>query len=298
MLDLENFAAACRRIRESSPVIHNVTNYVAMNVSANALLAVGASPLMSSEPDEMPEIANVSNALVVNTGCLERRQAEAMYAVCGAVAESGKPWVLDPAGVGLSRFRIDTVSELVRVFRPSAIRGNASEIIALAGALGVSTAAPLLVSGDCSSDGPGPGTSRGLDSSFDVEAATDAASALSDLSGAVVAVSGVTDFITDGNAVARLAGGHPLMSRVTAMGCTASALIAPFLTVCPDAFEAVVFAMTMMDIAGETAAEKADGPGSFAVHFTDALATTAATVPRTFPALKVEFSENIPDGLR
>ena len=252
MFQPESLSNDCLHLRQQSPLILNITNYVAMSFSANALLAAGASPLMSSEPEEMTELVKASDALVINIGCLEQRQAEAMAIAARAALEQGKPWVLDPAGVGLSRLRRETVARLISEFHPCVIRGNASEILVLAGE---------------------KAASRGVDSAEGSEAAVGAASRLASETGAVISLSGEIDFITDGRTVIKLYGGSPMMPRVTAMGCAASALTAAFLAVDEDRLAAAASAMALMGAAGEKAASESNGPGSFAVNFIDALAS-------------------------
>lgn len=249
-----NLSGDCLRIREESPIIHNITNYVAMGISANGLLAIGASPLMSSEQEEMEEISAISSALVINLGCLERLQIEAMYIAAEAAARSGKPWVLDPVGAGVSRLRTETALDLIGTYAPSVVRGNASEIMALAGT---------------------PFRQRGVDSAEESLAAAESAAALALEHDTVVSVSGPVDIITDGKETIRIFNGHPLMPQVTAMGCTASAITAAFLAVEDNALEAAAYAMALMGVAGEKAAAKSAGPGSFAVNFIDALAGTS-----------------------
>lgn len=247
---LGRFAEDCRLIRQVAPVVHNITNYVAMGMSANALLAVGASPLMSSEPDEMEEIATVASSLVINLGCLELRQIEAMKIAACAMQRLGKPWVLDPVGVGVSALRKKTALELIEKYHPTVIRGNASEIIALAG---------------------GDGNPRGVDSGDRSDLATDHAVRLAKSYGSVVSVSGETDYITDGDTMVSLLGGSPMMPRVSAMGCTASAITAAFLAVDRDALGAASCAMALMGVAGETASEGCAGPAMLAARFIDML---------------------------
>ncbi len=250
MSHLGKFTDDCRLIRATAPLIHNITNYVAMEFSANALLAVGASPLMSSEPEEMEEISGISSALVINLGCLEKRQMEAMRIAAEAAHGSGKPWVLDPVGAGASRLRTDTAIELLRRFRPSVVRGNASEIMVLAGA----------------SSRP-----HGVDSADGSLEALEHAKAVANEYGTVVSVSGPVDYITDGESVASIHNGSPLMPCVTAMGCTASALTAAFLAVDSDSLSAASCAMALMGVAGERAVAESDGPGSLRVRFIDTL---------------------------
>lgn len=246
----ERFIDDCSCIRQQSPIIYNITNSVAANFSANALLAIGASPLMSSEPEDARELMDSAAALVVNIGSLEQSQAEAMARAASAAHAQGKPWVLDPAGVGLSCFRKFTADTIIKEFHPALIRGNASEIMTLAGARVVS---------------------KGVDSAISTEDAVECAVRLARESGAVVAVSGAVDYITDGMEIACISNGSPLMSRVTAMGCTASAIAAAFLAVEDSAFYAAANAMALMGIAGERAAAICKGTGTFAMHFIDNL---------------------------
>ncbi|MCQ2148912.1 MAG: hydroxyethylthiazole kinase [Bacteroidales bacterium] len=247
----------CLRLRRQSPLIHNVTNYVAMNFTANALLAVGASPFMSSEPDEVREIVDLADALVVNVGCLGTEQARAMYLAVEEAVLKGKPWVLDPAGVGLSCLRTSTVLDLISRFHPSVIRGNASEIAFLSGT------------------GNAP---RGMDSKLDSASVVDGAVTFARKSGSVISVSGSVDYVTDGNEIREIRGGSTLMKRVTAMGCTASALTGAFLAVNGNFLEAASHAAELMSEAGSIAAAGEPGPGTFAVKFIDALAALSVEV--------------------
>lgn len=244
-----SFASDCRRIREQSPLILNITNYVAMSSSANALLSIGASPLMSSEEAEMSELVIRSDAVVINIGCLEKPQIEAMMVAARTASLLGRPWVLDPAGVGASRLRTDTVRDLVAL-HPTVIRGNASEILCLAGA---------------------GASGKGVDSADDSGAAVEAGRKLAAETGAIVSISGPTDYITDGQEVISIAGGSPLMPQVTAMGCVASAITGAFAAVAEDPLSAAAEAMALMAEAGEAAAALASGPGTFASLFIDSL---------------------------
>ena len=240
----------CGRIRDRRPLVHNITNYVAMNFSANALLALGASPLMSSEPDEMEEIVARASSLVVNIGCLEKEQMKAALSAVATAGRCGVPWILDPAGVGVSQMRKDFVSKLVSRCKPAAIRGNASEVLTLCGA-------------ECAASG--------VDSTVPGSDAVEAAKSLAATLGTIVAVSGEVDYVTDGEKVEQIAGGSPLMARVTAMGCACTAVAGAALAVEKDAFAAVCSAMKLMALAGSTAGERFSAPGSFATGFIDAL---------------------------
>lgn len=245
-----------QQMRAVAPLVHNITNFVAMNVSANVLLAAGASPAMVHAREEVAEFAALAQALCVNIGTLDPVWAEAMESAAQVMVAAERPWVLDPVGVGATRFRQETCARLLAL-RPAVIRGNASEILALSGAVA---------------------SGRGADAADPVAAAQGAAQALARRSGAVVAVSGPVDFITDGSRAFCVANGHALMPRVTALGCALNGVIAAFLVGQP-ALPATVAALAYYGLAGERAAKAigADtgggGPGSFQVAFLDALYT-------------------------
>ena len=230
--------------------MHNITNYVVMNSTANALLAVGASPVMAHALEEVEDIVGIARALVINIGTLSQTWIEAMVRAGRWARDKGVPVILDPVGAGATRLRTDTAHLLIREAPPAVVRGNASEIRALFYAE--------------------RGT-RGVDSSHGSEDALDAAHAISDRHRCVVCVSGATDVVVSDRSVTRVANGHPLMSRVTGLGCTATALIGAFVAVNPSPFAAAVHAMAVMGIAGEIAAERSQGPGSLQMHFLDAL---------------------------
>ena len=237
-------------IRAQAPLVHNITNYVVMNSTANALLALGASPVMAHAVEEVEEMVRISRALVINIGTLSASWIAAMSVAARTASRQGIPIVLDPVGCGATAFRTHTALELLDAARPSVIRGNASEIRALARSTG--------------------GT-KGVDSLHAPEEVLDDALTLSRSLGCVVYVSGPTDIVVAGERVARIHNGDPLMARVTGMGCTASAVTGACVAVEADAFEAAVQAMLTMGVAGELAAAKAAGPGSFQMHFFDTL---------------------------
>jgi len=237
------------RVRETRPLIHNITNHVAMNSMANVLLAIGASPAMVHAREEAAEFTALAGALTINIGTLSPHWVEAMEAAALAAGETGRPWVLDPVAVGATRYRRETGARLLAL-SPDVIRGNASEIIALAG---------------------GAGGGHGVDSTDPAEAALEAARRLAERTGGVVAVTGEVDLVTDGRRLAHVAGGHPLMPRVTTLGCALTGVVAAFVAGADDHFEATVAALIGYAVAGELAGEVARGPGSFAVAFLDAL---------------------------
>jgi hydroxyethylthiazole kinase len=239
-----------QELRRVAPLVHSITNYVAMDVTANALLAIGASPAMVHAEDEVDEFVGLAHALVVNIGTLSPAWVSAMTRAAEGAASRGKPWVLDPVGAGATRYRTGVARELAGR-KPTVVRGNASEILALAGASTTAT--------------------RGVDS---VHQASDALEAARDLArelATVVAVTGAVDYVTDGERVLRVENGDPMMTRVTALGCTASALTGAFLAVQPDALLAAAQALGVLGLCGEIAARAAAGPGTLRLHLLDAL---------------------------
>ncbi len=237
-------------IRAQVPLVHNITNLVAMDLAANLLLAVGASPAMVQAPEEVEDFVARADALSVNVGTLSALGARAMAAAAREAMAQGKPWVLDPVGVGATSFRSETVARLCRL-RPTVIRGNAAEILAL---------------GEDEQD-----YGHGVDSLIGPEEALDAAHDLAKSSGAVVAVTGPIDYVTDGRRIVAVANGDPLMTRVTAMGCALTCLMAACCAVESDAMAAAAHALAIMGVAAERAAEGAAGPASFRVRLIDAL---------------------------
>jgi hydroxyethylthiazole kinase len=241
--------SALRTLRERSPLVHNITNYVAMDVSANALLAIGAAPAMVHALEEVEEFTGISHALVVNIGTLSPQWVEAMRLAAARAVSLGKPWVLDPVGAGATQYRTQTARELAGR-RPTVIRGNASEILAVAGGV--------------------EGT-RGVDSTHASDDAVQAARGLASRLGCVVAVTGAIDYVTDGTRTLSVANGHPMMTRVTALGCSATALVGAFLAAHDDAVFATAAALAVIGLAGETAARESTGPGTFRQKLLDAL---------------------------
>jgi hydroxyethylthiazole kinase len=229
--------------------VHSITNIVVANSTANALLAIGASPAMAESTDEVEELVPAAGALVINLGTISATWAAAMRLAAGRAHAVGVPWVLDPVAVGVLAYRSRVAADLLH-HRPAVIRGNASEILSLAGMAGAG---------------------RGVDSTAQSADAVDAARRLAEETGAVVAVTGAVDYVTDGAAVIEVHNGHPLMPRVTGMGCTATAIVGAFLAVERDRLAATAQALCALGVAGEVAAERARGPGSLQVELLDAL---------------------------
>jgi hydroxyethylthiazole kinase len=241
---------AVQEIRKLAPVVHNITNYVVMNTTANALLALGASPVMAHAEEEMADMVNIASALVLNIGTLSKDWVKAMHKAAERALERGIPVVLDPVGAGATPYRTAVARELASAIRPAIIRGNASEIMAVLG------------------DGA---RTRGVDSSEASHDAVAAARALHQVYGSAVCISGATDYVIGGQATYQIHNGHPMMTRVTGLGCTASALCGAFAAVTRDPALAAAQAMAVMGVAGELAADGAEGPGTLQLRFLDAL---------------------------
>ena len=237
-------------VRAKSPLVHNITNYVVMNTTANALLAVGASPVMAHAPEEVADMASIAQALVVNIGTLSEPWVAALAMAAAAAREKGIPIIYDPVGAGATPYRTRTIRSLLQAAPPAIIRGNASEIMAV---------------------DDNVSKTKGVDSAVAADAALQSAWRLACRFGCTVCVSGATDYVIDEKRTSRIHNGHALMPRVTGLGCTATALCGAFAAVNAGPFRATVSAMAVMGIAGEIAAEKSAGPGSLQVQFLDAL---------------------------
>ena len=239
-----------RGLRERAPLVLNITNYVVMNNTANALLAIGASPVMAHAIEEVEDMVALAGALVINIGTLSEPWVASMRKAGRAAQQRRIPVVFDPVGCSATAYRTRTAQALLEEVRPTIVRGNASEIRALAGA---------------------GGGARGVDSRQAPDEVLDDAQRLSRSAGCVVSVSGAVDIVADNARVAKIANGHAMMTRVTGMGCTASAVTGALAAVNASAFEAARNAMVLMGVAGEMAVERAAGPGSLQMHFLDVL---------------------------
>lgn len=242
-------------VRDRSPLVHSITNLVAINFNANTLLAAGASPVMAHAHEEVADMAGIAQALVLNIGTLDPYWIESMRLALVTASRRGIPVVLDPVGAGATPYRNKSIELLLETALPTVVRGNGSEIMSVAGAA-VQT--------------------RGVDSSAGANDALGAARALVQRTQGVVCVSGQTDHILDANRRwARLSNGHAWMTKITGVGCSATALIGAFCAVQPDAWRATVAAMALLGVAGEVAAEKvmarAGGVGSMQMALLDEL---------------------------
>lgn len=243
--------ALLSKLRDQSPLIQCITNFVSMDLMANTLLAAGASPAMIHSIQEIPDFTPHARGLCINVGTITHDWLPGMKLAAEVANKAGRPWVLDPVAAGASGFRLKACLELAAM-KPTVIRGNGSEIIALSKA--------------------SVGGSKGVDSSHESMDAVEAAKSLALASGAIVAVSGAVDVVTDGH---RVVGGHngvAMMQKITATGCSVTALIAAFVAVEPShALEATASAFSIFGIAGEMGLELAKGPASLRMHLIDSL---------------------------
>ena len=246
-MNIDTIINALHAVREQKPLVVNITNYVVMNNTANALLAIGASPIMAHSREEMAEMMSFPGALVVNIGTLDSLWIPRMMVAVEQANNHNKVVVLDPVGCGASKLRTQTSRQIADAANKLIIRGNASEIIALAGE---------------------QGTSKGVDSTDSSEAAVGAAQYLAKTYHCNVVVSGETDFIITADRQIKLNNGHVMMPYVTGMGCTLSALTGAFAAV---GEETGLAAAAVLGVAGEIAAEQSKGPGSLQVNLLDAL---------------------------
>ncbi len=252
MINREKLAASLEAVRANSPLVHCITNYVAMNFNANALLAVGASPVMAHAKEEMADMTAIASALVLNIGTLDAQWVEGIFAAGNSMHLLDRPIILDPVGSGATPYRTAVSKRIIEDCKPTIIRGNGSEIMSLVDAEVLS---------------------KGVDSSVSSGSALEAAKFLAKSTGAVVVISGETDYITDGEVVETITNGSTMMTVVTAMGCTATAIIGAFAAVCDTPFEAALHAMALMGVAGEKAAAISKAPATLQLNFIDTLYT-------------------------
>jgi hydroxyethylthiazole kinase len=247
-----NPGESLRRLRETRPLVHQITNYVVMNETANATLAIGALPVMAHAPEEVEEMVGLAGALVLNIGTLSSSWVDAMLIAGRAANARGVPVVLDPVGVGATRYRTDTARRILDEVDVAVLRGNAGEVATLAGV---------------------DAEVRGVESIGAAGSAADVALTAAAALGVVASVTGSVDHVSNGVRVVAVENGHPLLGSITGTGCMSSAITGAFLAVrADDPLEAAAEALAAFGVAGENAAPGATGPGSFHVNLYDALA--------------------------
>ena len=248
-LSQETFDRCCQRLVNARPLVHCMTNDVVQEITADVLLAAGASPAMIIDEHESADFAAIADALLINVGTITEKRLCAMNLAIEAANKKSMPWVLDPVASGLLPWRDLQIAHFLSL-RPTVVRGNASEILNLAG------------------QGKG---GHGVDSTDSSDDALQAAMALAKTRGIVVAVTGETDFVTDGEKVLSIAGGDVMSTLVVGTGCSLSALVAAFCACNDSALEASASALQMAKRASEMAAQQSKGPGSFHPAYLDAL---------------------------
>ncbi|MEK6275297.1 MAG: hydroxyethylthiazole kinase [Actinomycetota bacterium] len=238
-------------IRARRPLVHQITNYVVMNETANATLALGALPVMAHAVEEVEEMASIAGALVLNIGTLSKPWIESMLLAAQAANQAAVPVVLDPVGAGATNLRTETAKRILDEAEIAVVRGNAAEVATLSGR---------------------QAEIRGVESIGARDSGAELAKAAAWTLGCVVAVTGPVDHVSDGKRVVAVANGHELLAAVTGTGCMSTAITGCFLSVAPDRpLEAAAEALVAFGVAGEDAAQGATGPGSFHVNLYDAL---------------------------
>lgn len=247
-------------IKETSPLVHNITNYVVMNTTANALLAIGASPVMAHAVEEVEEMASFAGALVLNMGTISADWKSGMILASQTAHKNNTPIIFDPVGVGATTYRNEVAKDILDLCKPTIIRGNASEIMALAG-LQIKT--------------------KGVDSTASTDHAVVAAQQLAQAQNAVIVISGRADYVIDTHHVIRIEGGSDMMPKVTGMGCTATSILGACAGAAHTAgaidlpsgwspyLAAGVTGMVLMGAAAEWAEPLSEGPGSLQMHLLD-----------------------------
>lgn len=247
-------------VRKNSPLIHNITNYVTVNDCANILIACGASPIMADDSGEAEEITSICGGLNINIGTLNKNTVPSMLMAGKKSNELGHPVILDPVGAGASKLRTETAIKLISEVKFSVIRGNISEIKTLA---------------------MGSGSTKGVDADAadaitngTIDSAVNLAKAFSKKTGAVIAITGETDIVTDGDKAFLILNGHPMMAKITGSGCMLTAMTAAYITANPEnIFEATAASVCAMGLCGEkaylTAEKYCAGNSSFRNYLID-----------------------------
>lgn len=265
---------AVKKVKETNPMAGSITNSVTINFVANAQLAVGGSAAMVYLPDEGEFLANAGGATYINVGTLLPVYEDTLPRTAKALHEAAKPWVLDPVAIGIGELRTKLLKQF-KEYKPTIIRGNASEVIALAGLWELD-------------GGTDSSNVRGVDSTDTINAAKEAAKALAKYTGGAVSVSGETDLVTDGTTVVYSRGGSKFMEMVTGSGCSLGGVTAVYATAA-NPFIAALTATAVYNLAGSRAEAKVQGPGSFYVQFIDELYMAS---PEDIAANPFDIEEN------
>jgi len=252
-MNVQYVASVLEKVRQTNPLVHNITNVVVTNFTANGLLAIGASPVMAYAKEEVADMAKIAGALVLNIGTLNETEIEAMLIAGKSANEHGVPVIFDPVGAGATRYRTETARKIIRELNVSIIRGNAAEIANVIGE-------QWTIKGVDAGEGNGD----------TIALAKKAAQQLR----TVVAITGKEDVVTDGNTTYLIRNGHPLLTKVTGTGCLVTSVIGAFAAVEKNYVHAATSALISYGVAAEIAANEAaeKGPGSFQIAFLNQLA--------------------------
>ncbi|SHI12265.1 hydroxyethylthiazole kinase [Desulfosporosinus lacus] len=249
----EKICTGLKLIKEKSPLIHHITNYVTVNDCANIVLAIGGSPVMADDSAEVTEMVGFASALVLNIGTLNTRTIESMLIAGLKAKELGVPVILDPVGVGATKLRTDTADKLIRELKPEVIRGNMSEIKVLAGL---------------------EAAIKGVDSLADEHGSSVVAKKLAIELGSIIAITGKTDVVSDGSQVCLIDNGHRILGDVTGTGCMTTSLVGTFCGATKDYYTAAVAGIISMGLAGEIAhasLRHGEGIGTFRARLFDSI---------------------------
>lgn len=266
---LSGIAEDLKLIRQRRPLVHNITNYVVMNETANAILCIGALPVMSHAAEEVQEMVSIADSLVLNIGTLSPEWIDAMIAAGKAANKKGIPVVLDPVGAGATRLRTESCRRILSELRVAIVRGNLAEVASLVG-----------IASEV----------RGVESIAASNSPEQVALALAETYGCTAAVTGRVDLVCDGSRLAKIANGHPLLAKVVGTGCMSTAIVGAFAAVQTDPFAASIAGLTAFGIAGEIAASvSGNRPGTFHVELYNAL--HALTENDICSAAKIDISD-------
>lgn len=271
---IERIAEGLQQIRRQKPLIHHITNYVSINDCANVTLAIGGSPIMANDPDEVAEVVAKSAALVLNLGTPNTRMLDSMVIAAAKANELGVPVVLDPVGVGFTGARIRAWETLRSAVRFSAIRGNVAEIAFIAG----------MNAGR-----------KGIDAAQERLPTEEIVNAAAQAAGCIVAATGVIDHISDGRTLCRIDNGHPLLAGITGTGCMTSSLVAAACAAMPVSIASVAAGVLFMGIAGEQAAGRlrtGEGTGTFRIRLMDAVSCLEPSTLLERGKIKVEQTKS------
>jgi hydroxyethylthiazole kinase len=253
----QEIAKTLDRVRKENPLVHNITNVVVTNFTANGLLALGASPVMAYAHEEVADMAKIAGALVLNIGTLNSDVVEAMIIAGKSANDHHVPVIFDPVGVGSTPFRIDMARKILAEVKVSIVRGNAAEIANLIG-----------------ENWTMKGVDAGINGGNPIQLARSAARRLN----TIIALTGKEDVVSDGNETYIICNGHPILTKVTGTGCLLTSVLGAFAAVEKNRLFASVSGITVYGVAAEIAASKIghEGPGSFQIEFLNQLSNIAA----------------------